>query len=154
MSEPRTVEFSKHYDDRDLFENFEVSDIPFPVKRIYHCYNFKKGMVRGFHYHERENKVIFCIQGAVKIVLIQGLKTLKDLDMIDVGITPTILTEHKPEGILIPSGYANAWMSLTDNASILVFSNSTTEESLNDDWRIPPDIDIAKKNHWFDVRWR
>jgi dTDP-4-dehydrorhamnose 3,5-epimerase len=39
--------------------------------------------------------------------------------------------------ISIPEGYANGSMSLEDNSKLLIFSTSTLESSLKDDYRFP-----------------
>jgi dTDP-4-dehydrorhamnose 3,5-epimerase-like enzyme len=45
------------------------------------------------------------------------------------------LSEKSPSVLFIPAGYANGFMSLTDDCKIIVFSTSTIEESLKDDFR-------------------
>ena len=41
--------------------------------------------------------------------------------------------------VYIPEGYANGSMTLIKNTKLLVFSNSTIEESIKDDFRYPYD---------------
>ena len=39
--------------------------------------------------------------------------------------------------LIIPKGYFNGHMSLTDDAELLIFSNKTLQESVSDDFRLP-----------------
>ena len=47
------------------------------------------------------------------------------------------LSAAKPAILAIPAGYANGWMSLTDDARLLWFSTATLTESAADDYRFP-----------------
>jgi dTDP-4-dehydrorhamnose 3,5-epimerase-like enzyme len=55
------------------------------------------------------------------------------------SIDTFVLTERKPQMLIIPPGYANGWMSLTDDCLLLALSSSTFEESKGDDKRYPID---------------
>ena len=46
-----------------------------------------------------------------------------------------VLSAKKPSVLFIPPGYANGFMSLTDDLKLMFFSTSTLEESLGDDIR-------------------
>ena len=47
------------------------------------------------------------------------------------------ISADEPKILFIPAGYANGWMSLTDDATLLVFSTTTAAESKIDDYRFP-----------------
>jgi dTDP-4-dehydrorhamnose 3,5-epimerase len=48
-----------------------------------------------------------------------------------------VLTAKKPSILLIPAGFANGFMSLTNDTKLLVFSDKTLEETQGDDIRYP-----------------
>ena len=45
------------------------------------------------------------------------------------------MCDKSPSILFIPEGYANGHMSLNENTQIMVFSNKTLQEGLNDDIR-------------------
>ena len=51
---------------------------------------------------------------------------------------------QKPAVLYLPAGYANGFMSLTDDATLMFFSTSTVEESRGDDIR----FDARYWNAW------
>jgi dTDP-4-dehydrorhamnose 3,5-epimerase len=53
----------------------------------------------------------------------------------ELPIAKYILSEKKPKVLFIPAGYANGFMSLTQNARLVFFSTSTVAESMGDDIR-------------------
>ena len=46
-----------------------------------------------------------------------------------------VLSAPKPSVLFIPAGYANGFMSLSEDAKLMFFSTATVEESRNDDIR-------------------
>ncbi|MFN8008428.1 MAG: dTDP-4-dehydrorhamnose 3,5-epimerase family protein [Terriglobia bacterium] len=111
-----------------------VNDFHFQdVKRFYLVSNHSSGFIRAWHAHRREAKYVTVVSGAALIGAVRidnwenPSKTL-----------PTnrfVLSALKPQVIFIPAGFANGFMSLTDDAKILFFSTSSLEESRDDDIR-------------------
>ena len=132
MEEPVLIKGGLSVDDRG--EVGFVNDFHFDgVKRFYTLQNHSKGFVRAWHGHKKESKYFHVIKGAALVCAVkiddwstpsQGLKVIK-----------YTLSEKSPSALFIPSGYANGFMSLTDDCKIIVFSTSTIEESLKDDFR-------------------
>ena len=52
-----------------------------------------------------------------------------------------VLSDKSPKILFIPAGYANGIKSLEENTNIIIFSTTTLDGSLNDDFRFPFD-------HW------
>lgn len=51
----------------------QVSDhIPFSIKRVYYITKAQTNLPRGLHAHKKNQQVIFCISGSVKLVLDDG----------------------------------------------------------------------------------
>jgi dTDP-4-dehydrorhamnose 3,5-epimerase len=135
-------------DDRGSFSNIplDIPDFEFKGKRVYICSNFEMGTVRGFHYHNFEAKVFISLYGAIRFVLISGAKTESMARTTQAEVF--VLSDRIPKALYVPPDYANAWQSLTDEATLLGVSSATVEESLKDDIRFDPRvIDWA-------VKWR
>jgi dTDP-4-dehydrorhamnose 3,5-epimerase-like enzyme len=135
--EPRILEGNIFTDDRGVlsFNNdFRFADI----KRFYIIQNHDQNFVRAWHGHEHEEKYFLCTEGSFMVC---GVK-------IDNFKNPSKSQEVKKfylnnNGCLlyIPSGYANGFVNLTKENKLIVFSNKTLKESLNDDFRY-------EYNHW------
>jgi dTDP-4-dehydrorhamnose 3,5-epimerase len=111
-----------------------VNDFRFEgVKRFYLVTNHRAGFVRAWHAHRKESKYVTVVQGAavVAAVAIDDWETPSR----DVKVHRHVLSATKPAVLLIPPGYANGFMSLTDDARLMFFSTSSLEESRGDDIR-------------------
>lgn len=106
-----------------------VNDFDFKdVKRFYMVQNHSKGFVRAWHGHKKESKYVLVVRGAVMV----SVMPLDDLGEIDTFI----LSDKKPQVLLIPAGNYNGFKTLTDDAQVMFFSTSTLEESKGDDIRL------------------
>lgn len=106
------------------------------VKRFYMMENSQVGLVRGWHGHKHETKYIMMIKGEA---IIGAVKVSNwDKPSTDAKVHRYLMNAEKPSVLYIPPGYANASITLTRDAQIMVFSTSTLEESKNDDYRFDP----------------
>jgi dTDP-4-dehydrorhamnose 3,5-epimerase len=103
------------------------------VKRSYIVSNHASGFVRAWHGHQKESKYVMVVKGAALI----GAIKVDDWVAPSPGLKAArfVLSEKSPSVLFIPAGYANGFMSLTDDAKLIFFSTSTLEESLGDDYR-------------------
>jgi dTDP-4-dehydrorhamnose 3,5-epimerase len=103
------------------------------VKRFYMVSNHRQGFIRAWHAHRKEGKYVLVVKGAAMVC---GVK-IDDWDQPsrDLQIHRYVLSERLPSALYLPPGYANGFMSLTDNAKLLFFSTATLEDSLGDDIR-------------------
>jgi dTDP-4-dehydrorhamnose 3,5-epimerase len=111
-----------------------VNDFGFPgVKRFYLVTNHAAGFVRAWHAHRREAKFVTVTRGAAVV----GAVMVDDWESPsrDATVHRHVLSALKPSVLYIPSGYANGFMSLTQDATLMFFSTSTVEESRGDDVR-------------------
>ncbi len=144
--EPKLIHGGLAVDDRG--EVAFCNDFQFAgIKRFYTVRNHRAGFVRAWHAHKQEHKFIGCLAGAVKV----GAVFLGDLLEHPPKEPPRAasfqklkpqtwtLSAHLPGLLHIPAGWANGWMSLTDDALLAVYSTSTLEESQKDDYRYPAD---------------
>jgi dTDP-4-dehydrorhamnose 3,5-epimerase-like enzyme len=111
-----------------------VNDFDFAgVKRFYLVTNHRAGFVRAWHAHRSEAKYVMVIRGAA----ILGAVRVDDWESPsrDAEVHRYVLAAQKPSVLFIPKGYANGFMSLTEDATLMFFSTSTLEESSGDDIR-------------------
>lgn len=103
------------------------------VKRFYMVSNHTAGFVRAWHAHRQEAKYVTCVSGAAII----GAVKIDNWDSPskNLPVERYILSAKKPQVIFIPPGYANGFMSLTEDCKLIFYSTSTLEQSAGDDIR-------------------
>ena len=129
---PRLIEGGLAVDDRGAV-GF-VNDFDFAgVKRFYTVTNHKPGFVRAWHAHRHEAKYVTVLRGSA----IVGVVKIDDWEnpSKDSKVYRYVLSSHKPSVVYIPAGYANGFMSLTEDTLLIFFSTATIEESRGDDVR-------------------
>ena len=68
---------SHHGDkDRGLLSYMELTDLPFIPRRMYYITKVPKGEIRGKHGHYKDEQVLFCVQGEVKVKLLSTTGTV------------------------------------------------------------------------------
>ncbi len=105
------------------------------VKRFYAVSNHQAQFVRAWHAHRKEGKYVFVASGAA----IVGAVPIDDWDTPNAAAEPSryVLSAAKPSVLAIPPGYANGFMTLAPDTTVLFFSTSTLAESHGDDYRYP-----------------
>ena len=103
------------------------------VKRFYLVTNHRAGFVRAWHAHRREAKYVTVTRGSA----IVGAVRIDNWDSPSrtAKIDRFVLSAQKPSVLFIPAGFANGFMSLTEDATLMFFSTKTLEESSGDDIR-------------------
>jgi len=71
----------------------------------------KKNVLRGLHYDKKTWKLISCVHGKLFLVVVNCKESSKDY----LKVFTKILSEKKNVQILVPPGYANGHLCLTDN---------------------------------------
>jgi len=111
-----------------------VNDFNFEgVKRFYIVENHKQGFVRAWHAHKKEAKYVSVVKGSAMVCAVKvddWNNPSKELE-----VNKFVLSENKPSVLFIPAGYANGFMSLTEDAKLVFYSTSSLEESKGDDFR-------------------
>ena len=103
------------------------------VKRFYIVSNHRQGFIRAWHGHKREAKYVTAVHG---ISLVCAVKVDNwDDPAKDAKIYRHVLSSEKPTVLFIPAGFANGFMSLSQDAKLIFFSTSTVDESRSDDIR-------------------
>lgn len=134
---PYLLDVAVSTDDRGCFIPFSnaiavdllKAGTPAP-KRAYAVYNYGIGTIRGFHFHEKEWKYFFIVNGAAKFVVL-------DPDHPD-DRHVFVLSARNPGVVVVPPLFANGWMSLESQTILLCLSSATQEESIADDKRYDP----------------
>ncbi|MCB0473115.1 MAG: WxcM-like domain-containing protein [Flavobacteriaceae bacterium] len=138
--ETKFIEGGLHADERGniLFVNdFDLS----PVKRFYITTNKDVNIIRAWQGHKIESKWFYCLSGAFDIRLIK-MDNWENPTM-NLNVENYILKADQPGVLHIPKGFLNGFRAIEQNSRLLVFSDLTIDESMNDIYRFP-------KNYWFD----
>jgi len=132
MQEIKLIQGDISIDDRgqlSFVNNFDFKN----VKRFYMVENHFPKFIRAWHGHKDEGKYVFVAQGAALLAAVkidnwaQPSKTLE--------INKFVLSSLKPQILYIPPGYANGFMTLSENSKLIFYSTSTLEQSKGDDYR-------------------
>ncbi len=130
--EPRLIKGGLAVDDRGRVSF--VNDFDFEgVKRFYTVENHTSGFIRAWHAHKKEAKYVLVVQGAALV----GAVAIDDWDTPskDAQVHRHVLSAASPAVLYVPAGYANGFMSLTEDTKIMFFSTSSLAESAGDDFR-------------------
>lgn len=132
MNELKSINGGLAVDDRGTVSF--VNDFNFEgVKRFYIVENHKQGFVRAWHAHKKEAKYVMVVKGSAVIgaVKIDNWENPSK----DLKVNRFVLSEKNPSVLFIPTGFANGFMSLTEDAKLIFYSTSSLEESKGDDFR-------------------
>ena len=123
------IEQSPFYDIRGSFRRhlclneLNKMDINFKVSQANISVNSKKGTLRGFHYaleKTKEHKILTCISGSAWNVTIDLRKTSPTY----LKVFETKLLAKNFSCIYIPSGCANAFLTLESNTNFHYYMNT------------------------------
>jgi dTDP-4-dehydrorhamnose 3,5-epimerase-like enzyme len=129
MTMPEKINGSTFIDDRGKMTFNNNCSIE-GFKRTY-IITGHSGMIRAFHGHRKESKIMQCVRGRMRIVLI---------NMKDENDRHTFYLTDNGDCLKVPAGYYNGLQHLTSESELLVYSDSTTEESKGDDYRLAWDF--------------
>ena len=113
-----------------------LNNFRFPgVERVYFIRHDSVGVVRGWHGHQYERKWFFCVKGSFRM----GFVRPDDWEHPSPDLEPVFveLTEHEPQIVCVPAGYANCLKAHEAGSVLMVLSGATYPECLEDSWRYP-----------------
>lgn len=117
------------------------------VKRFYQVTNVRPGYIRAFHGHMHETKFAYVPSGSALLgickIIVNSDGTL-ELD----SPQKYVLSSESPSVLIIPKGYANGFKSLTENTTIMFFSDANLADTLIDDYRFKYDLTEKHKQFW------
>lgn len=156
ITEPVLLKIQSISDDRGLLIPFTDEIDHELFHRAYIVENYGRGVIRGLHYHKQEIKVFSIGSGAAKFVTLKLPEDLadrnSDIEIHDYltknpnSVKTWVLSSRHHGVLLIPSFYANGWISLEDHSVLFSLSNLRYEEAMHDDLRINPMV-IGEK-YW------
>ena len=134
--EPTLVKGGKVVDDRgslSFINEFTLENF----KRFYLVHNHERGFIRAWHGHKNEAKGIVAVRGSI---VVGAVKMSNEINP-DKSQAPErfVLSSDTPSILIVPSGYANGFKTLSEDALVLIFSSSTLDESKDDDYRFSYD---------------
>jgi dTDP-4-dehydrorhamnose 3,5-epimerase len=141
ISEFSQVPGGKAFDDRGSLTFINDLDLS-QFKRFYIVENHTRGLIRAWHGHKKEAKAVVVVSGAALVAAVKIDNW--DSPSENLQIERVVLSAEKPGALLIPAGYANGFMTLTESAKVMFFSTSSLEESAGDDFR----FDARLWNPW------
>ena len=106
--------------------------------------NMRKGTLRGFHFQKNTNKdakILTCVRGKALNVTIDLRKKSKTY----LTIKKTLLSEKNKYSLLVPSGCANAFLTLQNNTIIHYY--------MNDYYKKNTDIGIRYDDPIIKIKW-
>jgi len=132
MCKPQLIKGGIAVDDRGAVSF--VNDFTFSgIKRFYLVENHSRNFVRAWHGHKMEEKYVLVTKGTAIVAAVKIDDWEKPSK--DQTVHKFVLSEKSPEILHIPNGYANGFMSLTDDVKIMFFSTASLAESAKDDYR-------------------
>lgn len=129
---PRLIQGGLAADDRGSVAF--VNDFDFAgIQRFYVVSNHRSGFVRAWHAHRREAKYVIALHGSALVCAVR----IDDWDSPsrEAPVHRFVLSSAKPSVLFVPAGFANGFMTLTEDAKLVFFSTRTLDESLGDDVR-------------------
>jgi dTDP-4-dehydrorhamnose 3,5-epimerase len=133
---PTIFQGNRATDDRGslgFINGFVLSDF----KRFYTVSNHSSNFVRAWHGHLKEAKAIIVLQGTALVCAVE-MDDPKSPNRNN-PVSRHVLAGSTPAALYIPAGYANGFKTLTSDSIVLVFSSTTLDESLGDDFRFEYD---------------
>ena len=137
---PQILNGSSYTDERGTIRFFNELDL-MPVRRFYILEFVDPSMVRAWNAHKAEQKWLFVLEGSLKIVLVKPDDWQKP--SLDLPYEEVVLEANSNHVLHIPGGFAFAFQSLAQHSRVMIFSNFSIEQSLEDDFRFD-------KNLWYD----
>ena len=113
------------------------------VKRFYIIHNHDLETVRAWQAHQYEKKWFYCLKGSFTTAFVK----IDNWENPSANLNPEIfnLSEKESKIICIPEGYANGIKANEPDSILIVFSDKTLSEAINDSWRYD-------KNMW--MNWK
>ncbi|NQX55202.1 WxcM-like domain-containing protein [Pedobacter panaciterrae] len=117
-----------------FFNNFDLG----PIKRFYVSEHPDVNIVKAWQGHKKEQKWFYVIAGSFKVILVQPDDW--DNPSEDLEYEEFVLDVNKNEVLSVPGGHASGFKALLPNSKLMVFSDFSLDDSLNDDFRYGKDL--------------
>ncbi len=137
ISDVKIVELVPRIDDRGyLIEILRANDEHFTkFGQVYLVGDMIRGTIRAFHKHEALWDWFFISHGSAKFALVD-----KREDSGTSGeINTIVLSDRKPQLLVVPPGVFHGWMSLEDDTQMISTASEVYNRENPDEERIPYD---------------
>lgn len=118
-------------DERGRFTNIPLLD---KFKRVYVIENHQPNVVRAFHFHEREEILLYCLKGAFKVVTYEGIAGLPPIEA-----KPSEMVIQAGQFIEVPANHGNGHMNLQEGSIMLCFATLPLSEVVTEEVKQPAD---------------
>ncbi|WGQ07511.1 hypothetical protein QG516_13135 [Pedobacter gandavensis] len=108
------------------------------IKRFYFIQQPNVDTVRAWQGHKVEEKWFHVVSGAFKIILVKPDDW--DNPSENLPFHEFNISSDENHILFVPGGYASGFHSTIPNSKLMVFSNSSVEESIKDDYRFNKDL--------------
>ena len=122
----------------------ELKLIKFKIKQTNISFNKKKFTLRGFHSQlppNSEKKIISCVSGEIINICIDLRKNSKTY----LKVYKKILNDQNNISILVPEGFANAYLTLRKNTKVFYYMSSFYKPS--------KERNIRWNDKFFSIKW-
>jgi dTDP-4-dehydrorhamnose 3,5-epimerase-like enzyme len=135
---PQIIQGKKFSDERgtvSFINDFNMSE----VKRMYAITHPDTHIIRAWQGHRKEKKWYFPIKGSFMVNIIKPDDwTAPSGDLIAEVFE---IEASNNQVLFIPGGYATGFRALQPDSTLMIYSDSTLDESMQDDFRFD-------KNYW------
>lgn len=137
IKDVKLIELVPHIDDRGyLIEILRSTDEHFTkFGQVYLVGDMVRGTIRAFHKHKILWDWFFISHGSAKFALVDDRKdspTYKEINTF-------ILSERKPQLLVVPPGIYHGWMSLEDDTQMVSTASEVYNRENPDEERVPYD---------------
>lgn len=128
----KVIDLPLYLDDRgSLFEMIHNYDMT-TFGQTYVVTDPVRGIVRGFHKHEKLTDYFCIVNGSAKFVLV-------DANGVQPVVESYVLSARKPQILVAPPGIFHGWVSLEDNTILVSTADQLYNKANPDEVRIPPE---------------
>jgi len=137
IKDVKIVDLVANVDDRGyLIEILRSSDEHFTkFGQVYIVGDNVRNIIRAFHVHEVLWDWFFISHGSAKFALVDGRKNSPTFE----EINTFILTDRKPQLLVVPPGVYHGWMSLEDDTQMISTASEVYNRQNPDEKRVSYD---------------
>lgn len=137
IKDVKVIDLVANIDDRGyLIEILRSSDPHFTkFGQVYLVGDMARNIIRAFHVHEVLWDWFFISHGSAKFGLVDGRKDSQTFQ----EVNTYILSERKPQLLVVPPGVYHGWMSLEDDTQMISVASEVYNREKPDEERIPYD---------------
>ena len=133
---PEIITGGNYTDNRGTLTYFNDFNL-IPVKRLYILEHPDTCVIRAWQGHQHENKWFHVVAGSFKFILVRPDNWNSPSPSL--SCQEFVLCARDNQVFHVPGGYATGFKAVEQDSKMLVFSNFSVEESLNDDFRFDKD---------------